>query len=159
MACDQVLTCLIFPFRWACFPIKTNRKAQWVHLFSMDFDDSRRFLLCFSLKLPFSGESMHRLEEGPLHYTTLQSTVKLLNDDRRHCLFFKIYVKLTNSDRQHCHYLKIVRRHWGLPIKGPLGRLEYVRPFVVCKRSAHSLQSIYSVLATLICLAGGNEAT
>ena len=24
--------------------------AQWVHLFSMDFDDSRPFLLCFSLK-------------------------------------------------------------------------------------------------------------
>ena len=50
MACDQVLTFLIFPFRWACFPIKTNRKAQWVHLFSIDFNDSRRFLLYFSLK-------------------------------------------------------------------------------------------------------------
>ena len=22
MACDQFLTCLIFPLRWACFPIK-----------------------------------------------------------------------------------------------------------------------------------------
>ena len=22
MACDQVQTCLIFPLRWACFPIK-----------------------------------------------------------------------------------------------------------------------------------------
>ena len=28
--------------------------GQWVHLFSMDFDDSRPFFLCFSLKLPFS---------------------------------------------------------------------------------------------------------
>ena len=37
MALD--LTCLIFPLQWACFPIKTNRNAQWVHLFSMDFDD------------------------------------------------------------------------------------------------------------------------
>ena len=50
MACDQVLTCLIFPLRWACFPIKTSRIAQWVHLFSIDFDDSRPFLLFFSLK-------------------------------------------------------------------------------------------------------------
>ena len=47
---DQVLTCLTFPLQWACFPIKTSRIAQWVHLFSMDFDDSRSFLLCFSLK-------------------------------------------------------------------------------------------------------------
>ena len=35
MAGDQFLTCLIFPLRLACFPIK----AQWVHLFSMDFND------------------------------------------------------------------------------------------------------------------------
>ena len=39
MACDQVQTCLIFPLRWACFPIKIGRNAQWEHLFSMDFDD------------------------------------------------------------------------------------------------------------------------
>ena len=39
MAYDQVQTCLIFPFRWACFPIKLGRHAQWVHLFLMDFDD------------------------------------------------------------------------------------------------------------------------
>ena len=37
IACDQVITCLIFPIRWACFPIKTGRNAQWVHLFSMEF--------------------------------------------------------------------------------------------------------------------------
>ena len=36
---DQDLTCLIFPFRWACFPIKIGQNAQWEHLFSMDFDD------------------------------------------------------------------------------------------------------------------------
>ena len=27
MACDQVQTCLIFPFRWACFPIKIGRNT------------------------------------------------------------------------------------------------------------------------------------
>ena len=37
MACDHVQTCLIFPLRWACFPIKIGRNAQWVHLFSMNF--------------------------------------------------------------------------------------------------------------------------
>ena len=36
---DQVQTCLIFPFRWAGFPIKFGRNAQWEHLFSMYFDD------------------------------------------------------------------------------------------------------------------------
>ena len=39
MAFDQVQTCLIFPFRWALFPIQIGRNAQWEHLFSMDFDD------------------------------------------------------------------------------------------------------------------------
>ena len=39
MACDQVQTCLIFPLRLACFPIKIGRNAQWEHLFSMCFDD------------------------------------------------------------------------------------------------------------------------
>ena len=39
MAFDQVQTCLIFPLRWACFPIKIGRNAQWEHLFSMCFDD------------------------------------------------------------------------------------------------------------------------
>ena len=38
MACDQVQTCLIFPLRWACFPIKIGRNVQWEHLFSMYFD-------------------------------------------------------------------------------------------------------------------------
>ena len=38
-AFDQDLTCLIFPFRWAGFPIKIGRNAQWEHLFSMYFDD------------------------------------------------------------------------------------------------------------------------
>ena len=35
MACDKVQTCLIFPLRWAGFPIKIGRNAQWEHLFSM----------------------------------------------------------------------------------------------------------------------------
>ena len=39
MAFDQDQTCLIFPLRWACFPIRIGRNAQWEHLFSMDFDD------------------------------------------------------------------------------------------------------------------------
>ena len=40
MACDQVLTCLIFPLQRACFPVKTCHIAEWVHLFLMEFDDS-----------------------------------------------------------------------------------------------------------------------
>ena len=39
MAFDQVQTCLIIPLRWACFPIKIGRNAQWEHLFSLYFDD------------------------------------------------------------------------------------------------------------------------
>ena len=39
IACDQVQTCLIFPLRWAGFPIKIGQNAQWEHLFSMCFDD------------------------------------------------------------------------------------------------------------------------
>ena len=37
-ACDQVQTCLIFPLRWAGFPIKISRNALWEDLFSMYFD-------------------------------------------------------------------------------------------------------------------------
>ena len=47
MAFDQDLTCLIFPFRLAGFPIKIGRNAQWEHLFSMDFDDFPLFTLFF----------------------------------------------------------------------------------------------------------------
>ena len=47
MAFDQDLTCLIFPFRWAGFPIKFGRNAQWEHLFSMDFDDFSTIYLFF----------------------------------------------------------------------------------------------------------------
>ena len=39
MPFDQVQTCLIFPFRWAGFPIKFGRNAQWEHLFLLYFDD------------------------------------------------------------------------------------------------------------------------
>ena len=46
-AYDQVQTCLIFPFRWACFPIKIGRNAQWVHSFSMDFNDFLTIYLIF----------------------------------------------------------------------------------------------------------------
>ena len=47
MACDQVQTCLIFPLRWACFPIKIGRNAQWEHLFSMDFNELLTICLFF----------------------------------------------------------------------------------------------------------------
>ena len=47
MACDQVQTCLIFPLRWADFPFKIGLNAQWVHLFSMDFDEFFDHLLYF----------------------------------------------------------------------------------------------------------------
>ena len=50
MAFDQVQTCLIFPFRWAHFPIEIGRNAQWVHLFSMDFDEFSIIYLISSLK-------------------------------------------------------------------------------------------------------------
>ena len=53
MAFDQDLTCLIFPFRWACFSIKIGRNAQWVHLLSMDFDDFLSIYLTFYSKSPF----------------------------------------------------------------------------------------------------------
>ena len=47
MAGDQVQTCLIFLLRCACFPIKIGRNAQWVHLFSMDFDEFSIIYLIF----------------------------------------------------------------------------------------------------------------
>ena len=47
LAFDLIQTCLIFPFRWACFPIKIGRNAQWEHLFSMDFDDFSTIYLIF----------------------------------------------------------------------------------------------------------------
>ena len=53
MACDQSLTCMTFPLRWLSFPIKTNLIAQWVHLFSMDFDDLSTIYLIFQSKSPF----------------------------------------------------------------------------------------------------------
>ena len=53
MACDQVQTCLIFPLRWACFPIKIGRNAQWVHPFSMNFNGFRSVWLYLSLKVHF----------------------------------------------------------------------------------------------------------
>ena len=49
MAFDEVQTCLIFPFRWAHFPIKNSRKAQWVHPFLMNSNGSRAVCLYFSL--------------------------------------------------------------------------------------------------------------
>ena len=50
MAFDQDLICLIFPFRWAGFPIKIGRNAQWEHLFSMDFDDLSTIYFFYSNK-------------------------------------------------------------------------------------------------------------
>ena len=59
MAYDQVLTCLIFPLRWASFPIKIGRNAQWKHLFSMVFDDFSTIYLIFSLKRTFLYENVN----------------------------------------------------------------------------------------------------
>ena len=56
VAFDQVQTCLIFPFGWAHFPIKNNLKAQWVHPFSMNFNDFQSVCLYFSLKVHFRWE-------------------------------------------------------------------------------------------------------
>ena len=50
----------MFPFRWACFPIKIGRNAQWVHLFSMDFND---FLTIY---LIFDGKSISQWEHHVL---------------------------------------------------------------------------------------------
>ena len=58
MACDQVQTCLIFPLRWAGFPIKIGRNAQWEHLFSKYFDDFFTICLTFQSKSPFSMKKM-----------------------------------------------------------------------------------------------------
>ena len=56
MAFDQVQTCLIFPFRWAHFPIKNSRKAQWVHPVSMNFNGFRSVCIYFSFKVHFRWE-------------------------------------------------------------------------------------------------------
>ena len=40
-------------FRWAHFPIKNSRKAQWVHLFLMNINGFRSVCLYFSLKVHF----------------------------------------------------------------------------------------------------------
>ena len=53
---DEIQTCLIFPFPCAHFPIKSSRKAQWVHPFSMNFNDFRSVCLYFSLKVHFRWE-------------------------------------------------------------------------------------------------------
>ena len=44
---DLIQTCLIFPLRWACFPIKISPNAQWEHLFLMYFDDFSTIYLIF----------------------------------------------------------------------------------------------------------------
>ena len=58
MAFDQVQTCLIFPFRWAGFPIKFGQNAQWEHLFSMYFDDFLPITLISLSQSPFSMEKL-----------------------------------------------------------------------------------------------------
>ena len=53
MACNQVQTCLIFPLRWAGFPIRICQNAQWEHLFSMYFNDFVTICLTFQSKRHF----------------------------------------------------------------------------------------------------------
>ena len=57
MACNQVQTCLIVPVRWAGFPTKIGRNAQWEHLFSTYFDDFLPISLIFWSQSPFSMKS------------------------------------------------------------------------------------------------------
>ena len=51
----------IIPLRWACFPFKSSRIAQRVHLFSMDFDDSLTIYLTFysMVKVSLSGNTIY----------------------------------------------------------------------------------------------------
>ena len=58
MACNQVLTCPIFPLKWASFPIKISRNAQWEHFFSIYFDDFSTIYLIFWSKSPFFNEKI-----------------------------------------------------------------------------------------------------
>ena len=58
MAFDQVQTYLIFLFRWAGFPIKFGRNAQWEHLFSMYFDDFFPITHISLSQSPFSMEKL-----------------------------------------------------------------------------------------------------
>ena len=58
MAFDQDLTCLIFPFRWGCFPIKIGQNAQWEHFFSMYFDVFLTICFIFKSNSPFSMEKV-----------------------------------------------------------------------------------------------------
>ena len=44
---DEIKTCLIFPLRWAGFPVKIRQNTQWEHLFSMFFDDLLTIYLIF----------------------------------------------------------------------------------------------------------------
>ena len=48
MAFNQSQTYLIFPFRWAHFPINNRHKLQWVHPFSINFNGFRPVCLYFS---------------------------------------------------------------------------------------------------------------
>ena len=54
VACAQFLTFLLFNLRWAFFPIKISRKAQWEHLISMYFDDFLTICFIFQSKSTFS---------------------------------------------------------------------------------------------------------
>ena len=59
MACDQVLTYLIFPLWWVSFPIKVSRNAhQWEHLFLIYFDDFSTIYLNFKPNRPLSMKKL-----------------------------------------------------------------------------------------------------
>ena len=58
MAFDQDLTRLIFLLRWACFPIKIGRSAQWEHLFLMYFEDYFNICLIFYSKKSIFSDKM-----------------------------------------------------------------------------------------------------
>ena len=56
MAWDQVQTCLIFPLRWAGFPIKIGRNAQWYTYFRWISMNFRSFTLFSSLKVLYNKQ-------------------------------------------------------------------------------------------------------
>ena len=85
MAFDQVQTCLIFPFRWAHFPIKNSRKSQWVHPFSMNFNGFQSVCLYFSLKVHFRWEH-HNIIFWMNGMTSLHRKYIILSMNRCHAI-------------------------------------------------------------------------
>ena len=63
LLCRYIQTCLIFPLRWAGFPIKMGLNAQWEQLFLMYFDYFSTIYLILSpflmIKCSLSGNTLY----------------------------------------------------------------------------------------------------